>query len=241
MPLTISVRKNTLVGRNSNFRFHTSHDGSVDYDKLMDIMSGARTTLSKPDIVACMTLLAETVSDLVADGKFVKTPLGAFYLCAIGTIDDPEDSFTPGIKRSGHGVRLRFRPDRSVEARIASALRVQRDDAHSKRLPNIVGLEPVEARPDGRFVPGDLVRLRGHRLGFDKANEALGVFLAIGATGPIARCSVYVSVEPSLVILQLPPELEPGDYRLTIRTATAKGSMREGQLEGLVKVEAAQD
>ncbi len=67
-----------MVGRNSNFRFHTSHDGSVDYDKLMDIMSEARTTLSKPDIVACMTLLAETVSDLVADGKFVKSHWALF-------------------------------------------------------------------------------------------------------------------------------------------------------------------
>ena len=80
MPLTVSVRKNTLVGRNSDYRFHTSHEASVDYDKLVDIMSRARTTLSKPDLVACLALWTEMVSEIVADGKFVKTPLGDFYL-----------------------------------------------------------------------------------------------------------------------------------------------------------------
>jgi hypothetical protein len=107
MPLTVSVRKNTLVGRNRNYRFHSSCEARVGCDELMNIMSRSRTTLSKPDIIACMKLLTETISALVADGNFVKTPLGDFYLCAVGTGDQPDDPFTPDNERSGHGVRLR--------------------------------------------------------------------------------------------------------------------------------------
>lgn len=236
MPLTVSVRKNTLIGRTKNYRFHTIHESTVGYDKLVSIMSEARTTLSKPDIVACITLLAETVSDLVSDGKFVKTPLGDFYLSAIGTIDDPGDSFSPSKERSGHGVRLRFRPDRSAEAKIAKALHVKRDDSRSLPAPYILALEPVVTKPDRRFEPGDIVRLSGYRLAFDRGDQAQGVFLANEATRAVYRCSVYAHVAPSLLILQLPPEIEPGDYALTVRTATATGSRREGRLGGSLAI-----
>jgi hypothetical protein len=53
----------------------------------MPLIVSARTTLTAPDIVACLRLLTETVSNLVADGNFVKTELGDFYLCAKGSID----------------------------------------------------------------------------------------------------------------------------------------------------------
>lgn len=236
MPLTVSARKNTLVGRNSSYRFHTTHGASVGYDELVDIMSKARTTLSKPDIVACMTLMTEIVSDLVADGKFVKTPLGDFYLSAIGTIDHPEDSFNPGDEESGHGVRLRFRPDRQAEATIGKVVRVRRDDTRSSRNPHIIGMETIGKTGEDALEPGDLLRLRGYRLAFDATDESQGVFLALGERVPITRCSVYANVEPSLLILQLPPNLEPGDYTLIVRTATATGTSREARMEGLVKV-----
>ena len=105
MPLIVSARKNTLIGRNSDYRFHTSHGATVSYDQLVDIMSKARTTLTAPDIVACLRLLTETVSELVADGNFVKTGLGDFYLCAVGTIDNTEESFRPGraVKGTAYG------------------------------------------------------------------------------------------------------------------------------------------
>ena len=105
MPLIVSARKNTLIGRNSDYRFHTNHEATINHDQLVNIMSRARTTLTAPDIVACLSLLTETVSDLVADGNFVKTGLGDFYLCAKGSIDDPKGSFRPGKDRQGQGIR----------------------------------------------------------------------------------------------------------------------------------------
>ncbi len=239
MPLIVSVRKNTLVGRNRSYRFHASHEASVSYGKLVEKMSQARTTLSRPDIVACMTLLAETISELVSDGKFVKTPLGDFYLSAVGTVDNPDDSFSPNKPLSGHGVRLRFRPDRSAEAAIARGLRVRRDDSRSLPAPRILALDPVVARPEGRLEPGDLIRLRGYRLAFDLADEAQGVFLSAGASAAVVRCSIYASVAPRLLILQLPPSLEPGSYNLKVRMATATGSRREGGMDGPIAIGAA--
>ncbi len=238
MPLIVSARKNTLIGRNSDYRFHTSHGTTVSYDQLINIMSRARTTLTAPDIVACLRLLTETVSELVADGNFVKTGLGDFYLCAVGTIDNTEESFRPGKGRQGHGVRLRLRPDRSTEARIARTVRVLRDDTRSSRQPNIVCMEAVGKTPDSTLVAGDMIRLRGYRLAFDPANEEQGVFLSKITPIPLMRCSVYASVAPRLVILQLPPKLKPEDYSLMIRTATAAGTVREGWMTEPLSVRA---
>ncbi len=191
-------------------------------------MSKARTTLTAPDIVACLKLLTETVSELVADGNFVKTGLGDFYLCAVGTIDNTDESFRPGKGRQGHGVRLRFRPDRSTEARIARTVRVLRDDTRSSRQPNIVCMEAVGKTPDATLVAGDTIRLRGYRLAFDPANEEAG------------RIPEHGHADPAHALLRLrergsPPrnsavaaETEAGDYSLMIRTATAAGTMKEG-------------
>lgn len=233
MALTVSARKNTLAGRTKAWRFHTSHGAKVGYEELLEIMARSRTTLSKPDIVACMTLLTETVSSLVAEGKFVKTPLGDYYLCAVGTADGPGDPFTPNSPGSGHGLRLRFRPDRGTEAAIVRTARVRRDDAQPSRKPWPLGFEALDG--------GDILRLRGYNLKFDPSDPLQGLFLTAGSSDPGARCPVYAAITPSLIIARLPPGLPAGDYGAVVRSATRAGTPREGGLEGRIRVGGRED
>ncbi len=55
---------------------------------------------------------------------------------------------------------------------------------------------------------------------------------------PGTRCLVYASVAPRLVILQLPPKLESGDYSLMIRNVMAAGAMKEARMTEPVSIRA---
>lgn len=240
MALTVGIRENTLSGTKKAWRFHTSHDEIVEFDELLRIMARSRTTRSAPDLGAAFTLISETIERLVADGKFVKTPLGDYYVTATGSAGSRQEHFEPHRKSSGHGLRLRFRPARDAELRIVRAVTVKRDDQSFRLLPCPAALVPVEA--EAGFRPGTFASLSGCRLGFVEADERLGIFFEpYPGTGtrpvtPPLRASVYASVKPRLVIFQLPAELECGEYRLVVRSTTRAGTLREGGLAVSVRI-----
>ena len=230
MALMVSARINTLVGRTKAWRFHTSHSGMVSYERLLDIMAGSKTTLSLPDIVACMTLFAQTVSGLVADGKFVKGPLGDYYLCAVGTIGESSEAFNLSSGRGGHGLRLRFRPDRKVEERISKEAKIKRDDSLPLREPHPMSLEAAGQPRGSPLAASAIVQLKGYHLKLDPADPAQGIFLASSLSAPLHRCPLYASVTPGHIIAQLPPDLEAGDYAVLVRSLTKTGKVRQGWL-----------
>lgn len=240
MALTVGIRKNTLSGTKKAWRFHTSHDEIVEFEELLRIMAQSRTTLSAPDLGAAFALISETVERLVAEGKFVKTPLGDYYVTATGSADTRAEHFEPHRKSSGHGLRLRFRPTRDAEARISRAVTVKRDDHSFNLLPCPVRLVPVDV--DAGFRAGAFASLSGIRLGFDHTDERLGIFFepysrtGTQADAPVLRASIYASVKPRLVIFQLPAELACGEYRLSVRSATRAGTLRQGSLAVMVRV-----
>ncbi len=236
MPLTVSARMNTLVGRTKAWRFHTSHSGTVSYERLMDIMAASHTTLSLPDIVACMTLFAQTVSSLVADGQFVKGPLGDYYLCAAGTIDSPSETFNLDSGRGGHVLRLRFRPDRRAEEGIARQARVKRDDNLPLRDPHPLSLEAAGQPRGSPLAASTIVRLVGYHLKLEPSDPTQGIFLASSPQAPLLRCPVYASVTQGHIIAQLPPALEAGDYAVLVRSQTKTGKLREGWLKGRIDI-----
>jgi len=240
MALTVGIRKNTLAGTKKAWRFHTSHDSIVEFDELLRIMAESNTALSGPVLGAAFMLITETVERLVSDGKFVKTPMGDYYVTATGSASSRTDHFEPHRPTRGHGLRLRFRPCRTSEARITAAVSIKRDDVSFNRVPCPAGLVPVDVQAG--FRAGSFASLSGCRLGFRPGDQRLGIFLEpyrpheSGAGMPPLRASVYASVKPRLVIFQLPPELEPGDYRLVVRTSTTAGTVRKASLTAVVRV-----
>ncbi|MGD9938924.1 MAG: DNA-binding domain-containing protein [Clostridia bacterium] len=254
MALTIGIRANTLVGGKRSLRFHTMHQKIIDCNELIAIMSAARTTVSKPDIAAVVTLLTETISSLVSDGNFVKTPLGDFYLTAVGTADSEGEPFIPNRPANGQGFRLRFRPDRSAEKAMIRSVTVNRDDEAGKRLPCISRFIPLRANNvdktteldtvggDGvvRVDQGCICRLKGRTLSFDPGDYRCGVFFLpsrgriVGDTG--IRCDFYISIKPGSIILQLPPGIEPGLYNLELRSVTKAGTLRTGAMQQTIRV-----
>jgi hypothetical protein len=185
MSLTITSRANTLIGRKKAWRFHVRHAGVISYDALMEEMAHSGSSALLPDMARVLMFFRQTVSRLVSDRYFVQGPLGDHYLSAVGTARNADDRFMPTRPSSGHGYRLRFRPDRSVEAGMIKGVSFKRDQNAGRRNPHPQMLEQIragEAAPQAADGPtvlsnGAYARLHGALLGFDPADKSLGVFL----------------------------------------------------------------
>ncbi|HUX39960.1 MAG TPA: DUF4469 domain-containing protein [Rectinemataceae bacterium] len=233
MPIFISARANNLTGARRPWRFHTRHDGIVEFEQLVELMARARTTLSKPDILAVVTLYSEIVTSLVADGKFVKTPLGDYYLTAVGGVLDATGKRDKGTESSGPDLRLRFRPARHTELLISKTASVQREAEGPRMSPLPLAVAPPDSASG--FAAGGTARLIGKRLAFDASDQAQGVFL-IASDRTATRCSSYLHLKPSVVIFRLPENLASGHYALEVRGATRAGTPRSGRLAGEIEL-----
>ncbi len=239
MPLIVGLRDNTLVGRTESYRFHSRCSGGVDFEDLVELMAEGRTTVTAPDIRAVLELFRQTVAELAADGRYVRTPLGSFYLSAVGTAASPGASFTPRVKDSGHELRLRFRPDRGFEAMIAERAKVKRDDVSWRLFPRLSSLAQADGSAKEAASPGDILRLKGAYLAFSQADPLQGVFMTRkdGSADTAAyRSERYLEARPSRVVFEVPPATPPGDYRLSVTTATKAGALRSGILQETVRV-----
>lgn len=237
MALTVGARKNTLAGKTKEFRFHASCSGSVETDEFIDMLSKSSSALSRDEIKEALALIARTLASLVADGNYVRTPIGAFYLSAVGLADKESSPFTPADEASGHGFRLRFRPDRAFEAQVTERVSVNRDDSSWQLFPRPVSLAAEGAKKGTGLKPGQRVLLKGDYLRFDEADYAEGVFFVKSFADEGLRSEAYELIKPKRVIFTIPEELQPGEYTLVLRSSTKAGTLRSGYLDGKIRIE----
>ncbi len=228
MSLKISSYENHLGKSDKPYFAHTEHSGQVEPDKFVEIMAAGRTSLSATDLTGAMVLLKEELAKLVADGKFVKTPIGSFYLSAHGKFDNREQAFTPGEGDGEHGVRLHFRPNRDFELELERAADIERAERIEKSLPVVYDLEPKHSNETGAALAGGFLRITGLRMGFDEGDPAQGVFFSNGSEH---RASEYLFISRRLIIAQVPESLSSGSYVISVRTMPNGKDLKEAKAQ----------
>ena len=235
MALVVAALKNHLSNCESPYIVHTSWSDTIDTEELVSIMANGRTTLTKPDITGCLTLLTEEIVKLLADGKYVRTPLGSFYLCASGKLDAPDQAFTPGALANTHDIRMHFRADKSLEAALLAKAKIERGERFDRNEPILFSVASVKTEEELKARSGDFIRVLGQRLKFDKASPEEGLFFVNGAEH---RSLQYASISPTLVIAEVPTGLAAGDYSLVLRSRQGGKLMHEGRAQSAFTVEA---
>ena len=221
MALTIRAIRNNLGSGARPWYALASWSELIESDAFIDRMAAGRTTLSKTDILAVFQLAGEELTKLLAEGCYVKTPLGAALPVATGALSAPDEPFRPRAPGSGHSLRFEFRIDPKIESDALRRLGCVRESTVDRLSPVIMS---VEAIPEGAtFRKGGMIRITGSRLKFDASIETLGVFL-IDSAGVEIRVATYAEIRPAALIALLPPELAGGDYRLEVRTRSRGGT-----------------
>jgi len=226
--LHYTPQKNSLPSSDSPYLVHTEHSGIVEPEQFVDIMAGAHSTLTKPDIAAGQELMNTELVKLLADGKFVKLGFGALYVCAAGKLDSLDQAFSPGSADGSHTLSIHFRVDRDFEAAVCSKVVVERGPRYDRNAPFINAVIGVKSESAAGAAPGEFVRVEGQRLKFDRSVAAEGLFFIDGAE---TKAVQYASITPSLVIAQVPPDLKPGNYVVVLRSSQGRKDLHEGRLE----------
>ncbi len=176
MSLTIRAMRNHLGTSEYPYYALASWYEFIDSDAFMDRMAAGRTTLSKTDIIAVFQLAREELARLLADGCYVKTPLGAALPVAKGSFRSTSDPFLPRDPNSGHELRFDFRIDPAIETEALASIQCVRDKDGDRRLPRVLSVSALPAGSEGEIEAGGLVRISGRRMKFDPSNESVGLF-----------------------------------------------------------------
>jgi len=238
MALTIRAMKNNLGTSENPYYALASWSGIVESDDFLNRMAQARTTLSKTDILAVFQLAREELVRLLAEGNYVKTPLGAALPVASGSFRTRDDSFLPKKRGSGHTLRIDFRLDPGLEAAALAKIRYVRDRKPERRAPLLTLASSVKTGSSGQVEAGGLIRIVGARLKFDPAQPEQGLYFR-GPTRTETRAPVYAYVRPSSLVALVPPDLPEGSYELIVRSVTGGGDLVEGVADGTIQIVAA--
>jgi hypothetical protein len=227
MALTIRAMRNNLGTSDSPYYALATWSEVVENETFIDRMAAGRTTLSKTDILAVFQLAREELGRLLAEGCYVKTPLGAALPVAKGRLDSPDDSFLPNSPSSGHGLRIDFRIDPAIEAEALASIQCIRDKEGDRRSPRITAIVSLPSENGKEATAGGLVRISGSRMKFDPEDSRLGLFFRDEA-GRETRAETYALIQPSSIIAVVPAALAEGGYRVVIRTVSKGGDRLEG-------------
>ena len=233
MALHISAVKNNLRTCDKPFVVHTEYAATVDYRGLLRRLADGRTTITLPDALAVIELLWMELRKALAAGEVVKLPFGSFYLCACGTFQEPDQPFMYGDKAYGHDIKLHFRANKAEEELLAKETAVERGAIYDKQAPVLIRALSASSGEPLSAERGDYLTLNGQRLKFDKDRDDLGVWYKNGAEH---RAAKYAAVMPGTVIAQVPPELEPGQYVMLIRTSPNGKDVKTAALPAPVSI-----
>lgn len=187
---------------------------TIEVNELIKIMAEGRTTLSKTDIEAVMRLLFEEVQDLVSKGYYVKTPIGNLYLNASGSLTTEDEPFCPNDKNNNHELNLHYRNNPNLEELCVKNGKYERIEKLTPNSPKITTIESPGKSDLNQLKVGNVIIVKGKRLAFNVENENDGIFLK--NNNDSYKLKEYSLIKPSIIIAQIPQDVKPGDYTLSI-------------------------
>ncbi len=229
--MRVSVQENTVKPGTYRLVLHTGRLATFE-DFIRHAEGGS--TITRADAVAVLTAAAEWVRRRAFEGREADLgPMGRSRLGMRGTfetipdrVEDADVTLTiswvlPGAmkravaKAGAKLVRERVEPDPKLP-NIAEARRI---------LPGGV----PDGQP-GRYLPGEPIRLYGHRLDYDPTRPDEGIFL-VAASSAETRVELVAINSPKRMLFIMPADAT-GAYHVRVRRRHLRpdGPLLEGRL-----------
>ena len=231
MSIRYSLTQNYLLTRKKLFRA-TVHPREVVQERdIYERMSKSGSTLTQTDIIACMHLYNDTLQQYLTEGCYVNTRHGNYRPGIKGVFDSPNENFS----ETKHQKHVSISPSTDIETAIKEA-------PVEKVAADLVAPQPAELLDsksgliNSTVTPGNIARLTGARLGFNKSNNLAGLFF-VASDGSETKVSDILDNTNGKVNFLIPNTLSSGDYHLEVRAAyTQNNEIRIGQLTATLSV-----
>lgn len=207
--------ENQLAKDEKNFVALVRSSKTVSFEEFLNDMVDEGTGLTRPQAIAYFEKMTQLISRYLSKGEFVNTPLFRFRSSIPGKFTSKNDSFDP--------IRHKIKVTCTAGTRIQSMTSVT-DPVKvqvSKTSPEIFYfIDSVTDDVNSTGTSGGTARIVGCQLRFDKADPKQGIFFVSVADPAVEhRASVYSGIKPAEVHATM-PVLEPGEYKVVIRTMT---------------------
>lgn len=206
---------------------------TINLDEFLNDMVEEGTGLNRPQALAYFEKMTMLTIKYLQKGYFVSTPLFRYRSSISGVFSTKNDSFDPTKHEinitSTAGTRIRNLGSIVTPTKVAV----------SKTSPEVfyfICSSTDEINSTG--ISGGSARILGTNLRFDKTDPKQGVFFVSAEDSSIEyRATLYSGIKPSEIHVTI-PTLNPGDYKVVIRSLTKKEELITGTLDGVVQFSA---
>ena len=205
----------------------------MNFERFVGAMSDGGK-VATTEVMANFARLQRALTQALADGNRVETPIGTFSVSlGAGERDD-----AGGFYITGRNARVNFRPARSLLDAVRTGIRLDEETQVTVRRPIPERLENSVSRVMLRSIhPMELVYVIGKNLEFDHENAEEGVFF-VSAKGKETRATSYGRGHAGQLSVVV-PTLAPGAWTVQVRATREPMGLQVGTLASEVTVEPA--
>jgi len=201
--------------------------GNRSMDDIIDIAMKRGSLVTRPDLKAVLELVFEVMTDEVAEGYSLSTPLCHVRQSIRGVFENDEAVFDP----EKHEVRPSITAGALLVKKMRDVIPVK--DTATKAVPILRKLyDQVSGSNEGEITPGSMAILKGRRLLWDALEADQGLFF-IDAAHAETKVDAVLEASPSKISFQIPAGLATGNYTLQLRSRSYSTLMRTGILDNL--------
>lgn len=218
------LRKSKLnTSASSPFVAQTLQYAKVSLRKMIQEISRG-TTVMAADTKAVLENMQEMILSNLAEGRTVDLGFLRIRPVVKGVFQHPDETF----QKDKHRIEPTVTVSDSFKKELAMLSQAERIDAREIK-PILMSLENLTGESNTSFSSGDLVKLRGSFLNFEKSNPELGVFVQSGdSTIPVGK---YAHIGSKSVTFAVPEGLSSGSEV----TISLRGQFNEELRTGILK------
>lgn len=205
--------ENPLAKDVVNFIALVSSPETKTLNDVIDVMIAEGTGLTRPQALAYFEKLTQTVLGFLKDGHCVSTQLFRVRPTITGLFVNGDDSFD-AVR---HQINARLLPGEKLRG-LAAGFYLEKHDIETYQPLLKKFSDAASKSVDTTATPGGIGTINGKHLQFDETDLTQGVFfIPVNNPEMTTRAVIYSRVFPKELSFSI-PMLEPGDYRVMVRT-----------------------
>ncbi|MCG8525152.1 MAG: DUF4469 domain-containing protein [Opitutales bacterium] len=191
---------------------------SYDMEQVLEQMLRRGTSMSPGDAKLVLDVFVATVKDLVEEGSAVRTPLFNIKPSISGVFEGSDDYYD----ERRHQIKIHLSTGIALKEAV-DEIQTEKVGGNSNQ-PQVYRVVDAKSQSvNDRITPGGVITVTGKRLKLNPANPEDGAYLISQSTGEETRIDQIIDNVPSRLMLQLPHEMEDGQYALEVRTTYSRG------------------
>lgn len=230
MALTYTLHPYKLKEDSKDYRAMIKNRRVYSLNRVIKEMGSRHSVLTEAEMEGIILQFFDAVEYILKDGGTVSTPLFTARCSIAGTFTGPDDSFY----RNRHQVKINLKP--------GSRLKDLSEDIKTHKVHSSLPKPLVYTFTDmntgtvnSQLTPGGAAIIKGKQMRYNPDDGQQGIFLVNSTRLEFKVETVHINTF-SQAMMMIPANLQPGEYRLQVRSKMNTKTLRTGELSRVLVV-----